>query len=370
MTPEPRLASLLSLLVLAVCLSASVCAKDWYPVDVDVWEPAFNTERQRVQKSYMPLEKANKRWNICVSIPHLKDAYWLAVNYGLVDEARRLGVNLAIFEAGGYERLEIQRQQVEACLEKAGSGASVDGLILGAISADGLNDLVKLARTRGMPVLDMINGVHSPDISARIAIDFYDTGFLIGEYLQTLKPVGTGELGVDWFPGPDGAAWVAAGDNGFRAALNGSHVRILATKKGDTGKTTQARLIESVLDTSGENAADNPDYIVGTAVTAEAAVGILRRRGLDGNIDVLSYYYGPGVHQGIKRGTIIAAPTDSPVIQARMAVDTMVRILEGKPYYKHAAPRVEVIDQSNLRDWDSSTTLSPRGFRPIFSVQE
>jgi len=72
-------------------------AGDWYPVEVDVREPPFNTEHQLVQKSYTPLNEADKRWNICVSIPHLKDAYWLAVNYGFVDEARRMGVNLAIY---------------------------------------------------------------------------------------------------------------------------------------------------------------------------------------------------------------------------------------------------------------------------------
>ena len=47
-----------------------------------------------------------------------------------------------------------------------------------------------------------------------------------------------------------------------------------------------------------------------------------------------------------------------------------VRILEDKPYFKHAAARVKVIDRNNQREWDPSTTLAPRGFRAIFSVQE
>jgi protein TorT len=221
-----------------------------------------------------------------------------------------------------------------------------------------------------VPVLDLINGINSPDIAARAAFDYYDDGFQAGEYLKKLNPVDKGEVKVAWFPGPDGAAWVAAGDKGLNAALAGSHIKIIATKMGDTGKTTQAELIESVLDELGEDAANKLDYIVGTTVSAEAAVGILRRRGLDREIKVLSYYYGPGVHQGIKRGAIIAAPTDSQAIQARMAVDMMVRILESKPYFKHAAPRVMMVDRKNLRDWDSSTTLAPRGFRAIFSVQE
>ncbi len=370
MVRQLRLALWVTAVILAGDVAATALGKAWYPVDVDVWDPPFNTERQRVQKSYVPLDKAEKRWNLCVSIPHLKDAYWQAVNFGLVDEARRMGINLAIFEAGGYDRLDVQRKQVEECLDKGVNGREVDGLILSAISADGLNDLIKTAQTRGVPVLDLINGINSPDITARAAVDYYDDAFQAGEYLKKYAPADKGEVTVAWFPGPEGAAWVAAGDRGFNDALEGSHVRIVATKKGDTGKTAQAELIESVLDELGENTATKLDYIVGTTVSAEAAVGILRRRGLENEIKVLSYYYGPGVHQGIKRGTIIAAPTDSQAIQARMAIDMMIRILESKPYFKHAAPRIKVIDRSNLRDWDSSTTLAPRGFRAIFSVQE
>ena len=76
-----------------------------------------------------------------VSIPHLKDSYWQAVNFGLVDEAKRLGINLAIYQAGGYERLDVQRLQIEECLAEGFGGKKVDGLILSAIDANGLNDM-------------------------------------------------------------------------------------------------------------------------------------------------------------------------------------------------------------------------------------
>ena len=357
-------------IALCALLPMPLSAGQWYPLEVDVWDPPFNTERRRSQQSYVPLEKAEKRWNICVSIPHLKDAYWLAVNFGLVDEARRLGVNLAIYEAGGYDRLEVQRQQVEECLADGINGQPANGLILSAIDADGLNDLVTATHARGIPVLDLINGITSPNITARAAVTYYDSGFQAGKYLQARLPPDSGEIKVAWFPGPEGAAWVEAGDRGFNAAVADSNIRIVATRKGDTGKATQTKLIEAVLDELADAATTQLDYIVGTTVSAEAAVSVLRRRGLDRDIGVLAYYYGPGVHQGIRRGTIIAAPADSNVVQARMAVDMMVRILEEKPYFKHAAPRVVVIDRESLPDWDSSTTLAPRGFRAMFSVEE
>jgi protein TorT len=346
----------------------SVPAAEWYPLEVESWNPPFNASRQRVPETYVPLEQASKRWNLCVSIPHLKDDYWLAVNYGLLDEARRLGVNLAIYEAGGYEHLEMQRKQINDCL--AAAAGAVDGIIISAIAADGLNDQISAAVERGLPILDLINGINSTDISARNAVDFHDMGFQVGQYMKALPQQQDGTIGVAWFPGPAGAGWVAAGDAGFRAALADSSLEIVVSKNGDTGRTQQSELIEAALDQFGDAAAQKIDYIVGTAVTAEAAMSILRSRGLQTQIKVLSFYYGPGVHKGIRRGAILAATTDSPVLQARMAVDTMTRMLENKPYFKHVAPEVIVIDQATLRQWDSSTTLAPRGFRAIFSVEE
>lgn len=341
--------------------SAAHAEKSWYPIEVDVWQPPFNDMQQRVQKMYVPLDKAQKKWRISVFIPHLKDAYWLGVNYGLIDEARRLGVSLSIYEAGGYDRLDVQRRQIEE-----GLAEKPDGLIIGAISFDGLNDIVKKVHDRGIPIIDSINGMSSPHITARVAADFRDLGFQAGAYLLKLQQKTAKPMAVAWFPGPEGAGWVAAGDAGFREALSGSTIKVMAAQYGDTGSAVQSKLVEAVLDRH----ADALDFIVGTTVTAKSAVKILRRRGLADKIKVLSYYYGPGVHRGIRRGNIVAAPTDLTVIQARIAMDVMVRILEKKDYFKHVAPRVLVVDHSNIRRWDSSTTLAPRGFRPIFSINK
>ena len=347
--------------MVVITVSPVQAEKTWYPVEVDVWNPPFNDQRQREQKLYNPLEKAQKMWRIRVFIPHLKDDYWLGVNYGLINEARRLGISLSIYEAGGYDQLEVQRRQIEESLKE-----KPDGLIIGAISLDGLNDLVKKASDKGIPVLDLINGISSPHIAARAAVSFWDMGFQAGSYLRRLQESRGQLLKLAWFPGPDGAGWVQAGDAGLRSAIEGSAIEILDSRYGDTGSAAQTKLIEAAL----SRYADDLDCIAGTAVTAEAAVKILRRRGLADRIKILSYYYGPGVHRGIRRGDITAAPSDLTVLQARIAVDVMVRILEKRDYYKHVAPRVTVVDRDNIRSWDTSTTLAPRGFRPIFSINE
>jgi protein TorT len=348
--------------VLALALpAASRAGEAWYPLEVDVWSPPFNEARQRQKQMYTPLEKAAKPWRIRVFIPHLKDAYWLGVNFGLIDEARRLGISLTISEAGGYDQLDVQRRQVQAALAER-----PDGIILSAIAADGFDDLLQKAQEKGIPVVDLINGIASPLIAARAAVSYWDNGHQAGRYLIGLQKGANRPMNVAWFPGPQGPAWADAGDRGFRDAIADSRISIKHTEWGDTGLDAQGRLIEAILDKDPEGI----DFIAGTTVSAVAAVRILRRRGLADKIGVLSYYYSPGVHRGIRRGDIVAAPSDLQVVQARIAVDVTVRILEKRDFFKHVAPRVQVVDRSNIRTWDSTSTLAPRGFRPIFSVNE
>ncbi len=330
----------------------------WYPYDAEEVTPAFSADGSVSPVVYTPLEAAEKAWNICVSFPHMKDAYWLGVDYGVADEAARLGVNLNIVEAGGYTELNRQLSQIEDCVS---SGA--DAVVVGAISYDGLNNVIGEVTSKGIPVIDVINGVSSTDISAKSLVSFRTMGFETGAYLAANHPAGSDPVKVGWFPGPAGAGWVEAAHAGFMEAVEGSAVEVLEPRFGDTGKETQLKLVEDVLQA-------NPEvrYLAGTAVTAEAAQGLIRERGLKGKVDLLAFYMTPGVYTGIKRGFILAAPADSMVIQGRVAIDQAVRILEGKEYVKHVGPKIFVVDPSNIEDVSRENILPPEGFSPVFTV--
>ncbi|WP_193370429.1 TMAO reductase system periplasmic protein TorT [Pelagibius marinus] len=343
---------------MALALTGSAVAGDWYPYPVEVWDPPFNMESPRKTMDYVPLEKAAEKWDICVSFPHMKDAYWLGVDYGITEEAKRLGVKANVVEAGGYTELNTQISQIEDCVS-----AGADAVVIGAISFDGLNNLVKEIRSKDIPVIDVINGMSSSELSAKSLVSFGEMGAKAGEFLAKVHPAGGKAAKVAWFPGPAGAGWVEAGNTGFQSAIADSSVELVDTKYGDTGKEAQAKLVEDALE-----AYPDLNYIVGTAVTAEAAVPILRARGLTDQVKIVSYYYTPGVDRGIARGQILAAPTDSTVIQGRIAVDQAVRILEGKGYQKHVGPALYVVTQENHGKFDPASTLAPNGFSPIFSV--
>lgn len=333
-------------------------AQDWFPYSVESWNPPFNMESPRKSIDYTPLERASKPWEICVSFPHMKDAYWLGVNYGVASEAERLGVKMQLVEAGGYTELNTQISQIEDCV-----AAGADAVVIGAISFDGLNNLVSEIRGKGIPVIDVINGMSSSELSAKSLVSFGEMGGKAGEFLAQKHPGGE-KVKVAWFPGPAGAGWVEAGNTGFIEGVQGSAIEVVDTKYGDTGKEAQSALVEDALETYPDL-----DYIAGTAVTAEAAIPILRSRGLEGDVKVVSYYFTPGVDRGIQRGQILAAPTDSTVIQGRIAIDQAVRILENKDYHKHVGPALYVVTTDNHGDFDKTSTLAPDGFKPVFRVE-
>ncbi len=349
----------ISALVLALSGNLAQAEDAWYPYSVESWNPPFDMMSPRTSIDYVPLEQAKQPWSICVSFPHMKDAYWLAVNYGVASEAERIGVRMQLVEAGGYTELSTQINQIEDCVS-----AGADAVVIGAISYDGLNNLVGEIRSKGTPVIDIINGMSSPELSAKSLVSFGEMGGMAGEFLAEQHPAGGESVKVAWFPGPAGAGWVEAGNTGFLAGVEGSAAEVVETKYGDTGKEAQSALVEDALETYPDL-----DYVVGTAVTAEAAIPILRARGLSDQVKVISYYFTPGVDQGIRRGQILAAPTDSPVIQGRVAIDQAVRILEGQDYEEHVGPALYVVTADNHGEFDPTSTLAPDGFRPVFLVE-
>ncbi len=335
-------------------------SEDWFPYPVEVSDIPYDMQSTKSAHQYVPLKESSENWNICVSFPHMKDNYWQAVNFGITQEIKRMRSSMRLYQAGGYENLTTQISQIEKCVN---DGA--DGVIVGAISYDGLNALVDKLAKRGIPVIDVINGISTRNVAAKSLVSFWEMGYETGKYLMALEQNQLKDsVNIAWFPGPKDAGWVKDGNQGFIEAIKGTKLNIVTTQFGDTGFSAQAQLIEEALEKFG----DTIDYIAGTGVTAEAAVRILRDKRLNSRIKIVSYYLTPKVYKKILRGQILASPTDSPVIQARIAVDQLVRILEGKKFIQHVGPQVQMVDQKNIHKFDRKSMLAPIGFQAIYSV--
>src|SRR2546428_12613633 len=103
----------LAVMALVLILGAVTTAqeKQWWPFPVEDRDPPFDMEGKKIKNQYTPLPHAAKKWNICVSFPHMKDAYWTAVDYGVVAESKRLGGKMQLVEAGGYHKPSQEENQ-------------------------------------------------------------------------------------------------------------------------------------------------------------------------------------------------------------------------------------------------------------------
>lgn len=367
-----------SVLTLIVCFVLGGIAraeeKPWWPVKVNSYygtydiktkkpgRPATSLTGPKVE-NWVPPQKAKKPYVIGVSFPHLKDPYWLAVNYGIVSEAKRLGLGVSLVAAEGYTDLAKQVSQVENLAQQG-----VNGIILGSISYTSLDPVVEEINKKGIPVVEVINDIQAQAIRGKALVSFYDMGFHAGEFLmQDAK--GKPEVNVVFFPGPAGSGWAPDTLDGFQEAIKKfpGKINILAVKWGDTGKDVQLKLVEDALQTFPKI-----DYLVGCAVMADAAVGPVAETGRKGT-KIVSTYIIPPLYEKIKKGEVAAAPSDMTVTQGQMAVDLIVRILNGEKPGKEipfrSGPQIPTITKANIDKYPYALLFGPESFRPEFKVE-
>lgn len=342
----------LSVLALSTILAApAALADDWTA-------PLLVDDNNKVE-TYVPLPagSATKPWHLCVGFPHMKDAYYVAKDYGVLEEAKRQGVGVTIMAAGGYDNITQQIQQIEDCVARGGNAVMVN-----AVSKTGLNGLIEELHAKGIPVLDMGNGMESDLVAAYSLAQYYWAGHTAGDYLAKKHPAGSGKVKLVWLAGPTGSQWVEDAVRGMQDAIAGSDVELLKVMYGDTGKSTQMNLLDDALQTFPD-----VNIVGGVAPAIEGAIETVKARGLD-DLQLIAFYSTPAIEAAVREGVVMATVNDYNAVGSRISVDQAVRILEGKLEVPVAARRFEVIDASNVNSYDRTTLLAPDGFEPIFEL--
>ncbi|WP_029490006.1 TMAO reductase system periplasmic protein TorT [Escherichia coli] len=296
--------------------------------------------------------KAKRAWKLCALYPSLKDSYWLSLNYGMQEAARRYGVDLKVLEAGGYSQLATQQAQIDQCKQWG-----AEDILLGS-STTSFPDLQK--QVASLPVIELVNAIDAPQVKSRVGVPWFQMGYQPGRYLVQWahgKP-----LNVLLMPGPDNAGGSKEMVEGFRAAIAGSPVRIVDIALGDNDIEIQRNLLQEMLERHPEI-----DVVAGTAIAAEAAMG--EGRNLKTPLTVVSFYLSHQVYRGLKRGRVIMAVSDQMVWQGELAVEQAIRQLQGQSVSDNVSPPILVLTPKNADREHIRRSLSPGGFRPVYFYQ-
>lgn len=304
---------------------------------------------------------ADEPLRLCAIYPHLKDSYWLSVNYGMVDEARINNVDLRVLEAGGYMNTDKQKEHLQLCVRW-----NADAIILGTVAPDLYYSSLK-QYTGSIPVFTAVNKLLLDDdnrtvLKGEVGVDWYWMGYYTGEYLKRKHPKGSGAAKIILLPGPQSSGGTKPVMSGFLSAIKESDIQIVDTYWADNDKELQRNLVQKAIDHQ------DLDYIVGSAVAIEAGISELRSANKTGQIGLISTYLSHGVYRGLLRERVEFAPTDKMVEQGRLSVRQAIHYLNGHDYQYNEAPIIESLTPQTLNRKVIAESLSPSEYRPTFYV--
>lgn len=316
-----------------------------------------------VPGSYGMAARATKRWRIAFLFPHLKDPYWVGCSYGVISEARRLGVAADILPATGYDDLAGQLRKMDQAIE-----ARYDAIVISPINMTFNMASIAKARAAGIPVFELANDSRSDDLVIKVTTSLRGMGLEATRWvIRDAQQRGLKSINVALLPGPSGAGWVKGEVDGSRIAAQSAPIKvnILDIRYGDSDFNGQAKLATELLAKNGSKL----DYIIGCTGCAPPAYVSLQRAGLQDKIRLVAFDLTGDIAHMIRKKEIYAAVDTKGVSQARVAINAAVNMLEGrsKELPHTILINLGMVDYQNYADYPFDTSIAPDGYKALLS---
>lgn len=316
-----------------------------------------------VAGQYGMAPRATKRWRIAFLFPHLKDPYWTGCSYGVISEARRLGIAVDILAATGYDDLPGQLARMDQAIAE-----KYDAIVISPIGMTANNASIAKARAAGIPVFELANDSRSEDLTIKVTTSLRAMGLEATRWVvRDAQQRGLKSINLGLLPGPMGAGWVKGEVDGSRIGAQEAPitVNILDIRYGDSDFKGQAKLAREMLAKHGTRL----DYIIGCTGCAPAALAPIKAAGLSEKIRVVAYDLTGDIAHLIRSGEIYAAADTKGVSQARVAINAAVNVLEGrnKDLPHTILIKLGMVDQQNYADYPFDTSVAPDGYKAMLS---
>ncbi len=293
---------------------------------------------------YSLLKKTSKTWKICALLPNGRDKYWWGVSHVLNTQAEKLKVNLAVYDAGSYNNIDLQKKQLKQCEDE-----SADAFIIAAVDPEKLNYEIDRLIGQGKIVIDLINGIENPNITSHSIVSWSNVGKLAFDSIIQIE--NDREISIGVLPGPKDSKWV---ESTFQAIIKSAelypNVKLINIGYGATEAGEQASLIRTFF------AENSVDYVISNAVAANIMVHYNSLYG--DNVKIISFYSNLETIENLKNKYIDVTITDFPLIQAKLAIDSAIRALGGEKIPSVISPTIKALKNNNLSESDIQGTLS------------
>lgn len=273
--------------------------------------------------------------------------YWLNVQAGALAELEKVGGELIY--TGPSQDGDIQGQ-VDLMENAISSG--VDGIILIPVDSEGLVAPVKKAEAAGIPVVVVDGPVNTDQVTSYIATDNEAGGRLAMETLIE-RMGGSGKAVVinalAGIPSNDGR-----GIGAEEAAAEHADIEMLEALRGADQAAALANT-ENMLTANPDVAGIFAAYDRGAIGAAQALINAE----LNGKVKLVAFDAAADEIQYLENGTIDALIVQQPYEMGRLAVEYIVKTLNGEEVPKETATEVVVVTKDNMNDPEVQKVLYP-----------
>jgi len=290
-----------------------------------------------------------------VTSPTINGPWYTNILYGITDEAKKLGYDVTILDAGGYANVDKQVSQMQTLIVQ-----KVKAILLDAADPSAFNGVVRQAKTAKIPVI----GTGAPKVATNVEPDAASSsshcniGKEMAAGAKKLLPNG-GTLAV--LAGPPAGFWATERLRCFKEAIKDTKIKIVAEKTSEQDAATTLSLATDFLQRF-----PNVDMIYG----ADDAYGVGAARAVQGahkcgKTKVLFAVFGSDAEELMRAGCVDYVVAQQVVKIGRNAVRLADKLIKGQPL-ENKLEEVSLIEvtKANIDSIDKSVMQAPKGWSP------
>lgn len=289
------------------------------------------------------------------AMPNTKGEWYTPQLYGITDEAKKLGYDVIIQDAGGYANVDKQVTQVSNLIVQ-----NVKAILLDAADPAAFNGVVRQAKRAKIPIV----AAGSPTVATEIPPDAGATsshctiGHELAAGVKKMLPKG-GTIAI--LAGPPGAFWATDRLRCFKEDIAKTKIKIAGERASEQDVAVALSLASDFLQRF-----PNIDLLYGADDTY--GVGIARAVqavGKCGKVKVTFSVLGSAAEELMRAGCVDYVVAQQPVLMGRIEVRLADQLIKGQ---KPKQPMVQVplilVTRDNLDKIDRSGMQAPKGWTP------
>ena len=294
-----------------------------------------------------PVE-ADRPYRLVLLVPYPEDPFWIAVQSSVRNLSATNGVTLDI-QTLSVPSVPEQLQQINAAI-----AARYDGILIGLVDAVGMAPGLVAANNAGIPAIaidvapiggEVVSLVQTDNVAAaRLA------GAFIGEQLR-------GKGKVLNLQGDLSDPVAQDRDQGVRDGLDAyAEISVLSQEAG-WRQATAFNLMVAQLPSAGEGTPTTPAPLVNAVFAAGPGMAIGAASAVDqvqaDSVTVVGFGLTPPARDGLLNGTIKAVIAEYPERGGQIAVNLMVRHLNGETVPAHIDSGFTLVTRETLGSFEA-----------------